>query len=224
MLVRRCRGGLVEAATGPPGADRGNGGIQLRDTGRADQPLRALGVVGRDRSRRHRVPDHADQAGLHRCLARHHQGWRRRGADQHQTGRAVAVPLHQRRGRRPRDSRGRTWRNFRNRAALSEARAENLDPRQPWQRRQHRCGAGRNGRQPAAACRAARRHHQPSRIADLHLRHHRPAEGRQHQPPPHPELGRLVRRTDGGLRRTTGCTIACRSITASVASSRPAAC
>ena len=152
-------------------------------------------------ARRHRLPDHADAAGLHRRLARHHQGRRRRRADQHQAGRAVAVPLHQRRGRRSCHPRGGAWRSFRNRAALSEPRAENLDPGQPRQRREHRCRPGWNGRQSAAAFRTARRHHQPSRIADLHLGHHRPAEGRQHQPSPHPELGRLVRRTDGGFGR-----------------------
>ena len=57
--------------------------------------------VGRDRSRRHRLPDHAEPAGLHRRLARHHQSRRSRRTDQHQTGWAVVVALYQRRRCRP---------------------------------------------------------------------------------------------------------------------------
>ena len=49
--------------------------------------------------------------------------------------------------------------------------------------------------------RTARRHHQRSRAPDLHIGHHRPAEGRQHQPPAYPELGRLVCRIDRRFAR-----------------------
>ena len=42
----------------------------------------------------------------------------------------------------------------------------------------------------------SRRNDRRPRAADLHLGHDRSAEGGQHQSPPHPELGRLVCRTD----------------------------
>ena len=83
---------------------------------------------------------------------------------------------------------------------------------------------GRDGRQPAVAAERRAVTHQRPRAVDLHLRHHRPAEGRQHQPSPYPELGRLVCRPDRTPRPTIGCTIVCRCFTASAASSRPAAC
>ena len=44
--VCRRRRGLVQEATGPSRADFGDRYVELPDAGRADQPLRALGVVG----------------------------------------------------------------------------------------------------------------------------------------------------------------------------------
>ena len=69
------------------------------------------------------------------------------------------------------------------------------------QRNEYRRGPGWTGRKSAVAVGAARSHNQRSCIADLHVGDDRPAEGRQHQPPAHPELGRLVCRIDGRLTR-----------------------
>ena len=78
----------------------------------------------------------------------------------------------------------------RDRTSASESRAANLEPRCRQRRRRSGCGA-RGSRTPARCPppNAATSRSMDARSSDLHLGHHGPAEGGEHQPSPHSQLG-----------------------------------
>ena len=172
------------------------------------------------RKGRHRLPADAEPAGIHGDLARHHARRRRGGAAQHQSDRAGAGALHQRRHAEACDRGGRTAGQFDSARAASDGDADRSGCMATRRRSQPRIDP--RGRRPvrrrAPGSRASRAHHRGPRALHLHLRHHRPAEGGEHQPLPRDARQLRLCRRHGHARQRPHVRSACRCTTPPAAS------